>query len=612
LSSSLHSPPGSGEPVDEQRLFLRKKVSLPLPIELLPGKEVWLHDLGEGGLSVSGSSRLEPGTATFFKFEFPDANSVIEASGVVAWCNSSGRVGIRFTRIKPDSSAVLKRWLNSQPPTKESKTISERTAEVELQPPRAQHDVAQLRDTISAARLEGRAALNLIVERMLLLTRASGAAIALREADEVVCRATVGNAPDVGTRLKLDASVTGECYRTGNIVSITDSDHDPRVDPELCRRLEFRSLLVVPITMAEEVIGIAEVFSPIMGNFEGGDILLLGSIAEIIADIDRHEDDRWMIPAVRLAYDIPVLDQISPPESAEAAVIGPAIAPETSAANESAAGPETETRGGDVELQRSTGIANSDIAESLSDRKDAGNATGPDRNWKPHLYALLVAFISLLAVALGDFLDWHLSPRWRSAQFVTSARPAIPNQALDVARRADEKVDSDALPTSPARFENPPGLKPTTRTPTLLRKASASGETFDPNLRRISADDVQVEEQVPAATAWAPAKDRPAPLSGAAPTLDQSSATQLTPAKLLHRVEPIFPDFAKEAGLDGTILLSAIIDTNGRLKDMKLVSGNRALATEAFRALRDWRYRPYLLNGKPIEAETRIVMNFHR
>jgi protein TonB len=42
------------------------------------------------------------------------------------------------------------------------------------------------------------------------------------------------------------------------------------------------------------------------------------------------------------------------------------------------------------------------------------------------------------------------------------------------------------------------------------------------------------------------------------------------------------------------------------------MSGNRALATEAFRALREWRYRPYLLDGKPIEAETHIVMNFHR
>ena len=597
--------------MDEQRLFLRKKVSLPLPIELLPGKEVWLHDLGEGGLSVSGSSRLEPGTATFFKFQFPDANSVIEAAGVVAWCDSSGRVGIRFTRIKSDSSAVLKRWLKSQPGPEESKTVSERAVEVVLQPPRAHHDVAQLREAVSAARLEGRAALNLIVERMLLLTRASGAAIALREADEVVCRATVGNAPDVGTKLNLEASVTGECYRTGNIVSVTDSENDPRVDPELCRRLEFRALLAVPVTILEEVVGVAEVFSPIPGNFEGGDILLLGSIAEIIAEIHRPEEDRWMIPAVRLAYDIPVLDQVSHPERAEGRADGEVMAAQTSGAIESRAGLETETSTGQVEPQQST--ATPALVESRTDNHRQ-NAAAPDTNWKPHLYALLVALFALLAVALGDFLDWHLSPHWARAQVATSAHPATAEPPVGVAEPAVEKENSGALQTLPATAEDSSGFKPTTRTGMLLRKTSARDETLRPSLRRISAEDVQVEEQVPAAAALASVKSGSAPLSFTSPgtpPVDQLSAA-LTPAKLLHRVEPIFPDFAKEAGLDGTILLSAIIGTDGRLKDMKLVSGNRALATEAFRALRDWRYRPYLLNGKPIEAETRIVMNFHR
>jgi protein TonB len=76
-------------------------------------------------------------------------------------------------------------------------------------------------------------------------------------------------------------------------------------------------------------------------------------------------------------------------------------------------------------------------------------------------------------------------------------------------------------------------------------------------------------------------------------------------------VDPVTPDFAKEAGIDGTVLLSAVIGTDGKLKDVKFVSGDRALAIEAFRAVRDWRYRPYMLNGRPIEAETRIVMNFH-
>jgi protein TonB len=100
------------------------------------------------------------------------------------------------------------------------------------------------------------------------------------------------------------------------------------------------------------------------------------------------------------------------------------------------------------------------------------------------------------------------------------------------------------------------------------------------------------------------------PLAGSVPNLDSRNTAQLTPAKLLHRVDPVVPDFAKEEGIDGTVLLSAVIGTDGKLKDVKFVSGDRALAIEAFRAVRDWRYRPYMLNGKPIEAETRIVMNF--
>ena len=52
-------------------------------------------------------------------------------------------------------------------------------------------------------------------------------------------------------------------------------------------------------------------------------------------------------------------------------------------------------------------------------------------------------------------------------------------------------------------------------------------------------------------------------------------------------------------------------DVNGKVKNVKLVSGNGALATEAFRAVRQWRYTPYLLKGEPIEVETRIVMDFN-
>lgn len=267
----------------EQRLFLRKKVQTPLPIELLPGKEVWLDDLGEGGLSVSGSSPIEPGTATFFNFQFPDANSVIEAAGVVAWCGDSGRVGIRFTRIRPDSTAALRRWLNADLSAL-ANSLAGSAGNTQRQSTTRRFDIGEIRAEIVASGLTGDATLQFLCDRTVLLTRASGTAIALREGQALVCRATSGIAPKIGSKIYPDATLSGECFRTGNIINVADAERDARIDTRLQRELEFRSLLIVPVILSDEVIGIAEAFSPFAGNFEGGDILLLSSIAELIAE----------------------------------------------------------------------------------------------------------------------------------------------------------------------------------------------------------------------------------------------------------------------------------------------------------------------------------------
>src|SRR5438270_1583349 len=279
---------------------------MPLPVELFPGKEVWLNDLGEGGLGVSGSSRLELGTSTFFSFQFPDPNSVIEAAGVVAWCDLAGRAGVRFTRIKPDSSAVLKRWLKSEslPVARAEAGSLEPSSAAVLQPPRGGNECAELRQEILAANLHGQAALDMLVDRLMRLTRAAGAAIAWSDGDDVICRASSGNAPATGTKLNLDSSITGECYRTGNIVSVSDVDKDGRLDSVLCRELDMRSLLIVPVTAATEVVGVVEVFSSEAGNFDGGDTLLLGSMAEIIVELYIQEQAA-ITPPVKMAFDIP-------------------------------------------------------------------------------------------------------------------------------------------------------------------------------------------------------------------------------------------------------------------------------------------------------------------
>ena len=84
----------------------------------------------------------------------------------------------------------------------------------------------------------------------------------------------------------------------------------------------------------------------------------------------------------------------------------------------------------------------------------------------------------------------------------------------------------------------------------------------------------------------------------------------ITKGLLVHRVEPAYPTLARTARVQGEVVLSAIIDANGQITNLQLVSGHPMLVPAAFAAVREWRYKPYLLNGQPVEVETTITVIF--
>jgi len=79
---------------------------------------------------------------------------------------------------------------------------------------------------------------------------------------------------------------------------------------------------------------------------------------------------------------------------------------------------------------------------------------------------------------------------------------------------------------------------------------------------------------------------------------------------LLHRVEPEYPAIAKQAGIQGTVVIKAFISRTGAIERTELLSGPPLLAHAALEAVRQWRYRPYYLNNEPVEVETQITVNF--
>ena len=84
----------------------------------------------------------------------------------------------------------------------------------------------------------------------------------------------------------------------------------------------------------------------------------------------------------------------------------------------------------------------------------------------------------------------------------------------------------------------------------------------------------------------------------------------VTTGMLIHRVIPRYPSLARTARIQGQVVLDAVISKSGTIEKLKLASGPPMLAPAAIEAVKDWRYRPYLLNGQPVEVETKITVNF--
>lgn len=79
---------------------------------------------------------------------------------------------------------------------------------------------------------------------------------------------------------------------------------------------------------------------------------------------------------------------------------------------------------------------------------------------------------------------------------------------------------------------------------------------------------------------------------------------------LVSKVEPTYPMIARTARVQGEVLLAAIIGKDGRIQNLRLVSGHPMLARAALEAVSQWRYRPYVLNGEPVEVDTTIAVRF--
>ncbi len=267
-----------------------------------PGAMLDLHeivDISEDGVAIQCHSPLELERRVDLCLDLADCADHIYTTGQVVWSNPSGRAGLRFSELSPQAVARLREWLFV------NVMAGVANGEAEIASFAGSRDAASARpnytDTLAAVSAVQRqaealgsdlaAALQLIAERAQTLVRATGAAIALADADPdfMVCRASSGtDAPPVGARLQVGSGFSGECVKTGMLLRCDDTDLDPRVDRESCRALGIRSILAAPVRVGEKTIGLLEVFSPEPDAFSSSDGEALQRLAEaVLAAVNR-------------------------------------------------------------------------------------------------------------------------------------------------------------------------------------------------------------------------------------------------------------------------------------------------------------------------------------
>jgi protein TonB len=79
---------------------------------------------------------------------------------------------------------------------------------------------------------------------------------------------------------------------------------------------------------------------------------------------------------------------------------------------------------------------------------------------------------------------------------------------------------------------------------------------------------------------------------------------------LIRKTQPVYPPLARQARIQGVVVLQAQISKDGNIQNLQLISGHPMLAPAAIEAVKQWKYKPYLLNGEPVEVETQVMVNF--
>jgi len=418
--------------------------------------------------------------------------------------------------------------------------------------------------------------LNEIVEHARLATGATGAAIALTRDNEIVCRATTGNnAPGLGVRLEANSGLSGACVKSKKWQRCDDTETDPRVNAEVCRGLGIRSILVFPVIREDELLGVFEIFSPRPKAFSDREFQTLEGLSRnSVTNVDRVAD--------ALAAPAPL-----PPPSASSTE-PPATAGELETVDQLEVYPASV----DSEPVK---LVHTDVPAAVAEypaETVAPSRIQPRDRW--------MGFLTLTVIALALFLGWMMG-YVRRARAPVGAKASVSASGVTAKSNSRPGINS----SSNAASSNPDhSTVPSPATAPITAQKSgtqASASTVPPVGSLVVYDNGKVIFQSPPQTS--------SQTKGAA-RRPVKVPSQLADEYLLQRVEPEYPEAARQQHIQGPVVLEALVGKDGTVEKLSTISGDSQLSAAATDAVRQWRFKPFFKNGSPEEFRTQITVSF--
>jgi TonB family protein len=416
-----------------------------------------------------------------------------------------------------------------------------------------------------------------ILQQARLATAANGAVIALARGDRIVCRASLGDkAPTAGVSLNTRSGLAGACVQTREMQLCDDTLVDPRVNAVACRDLGIRSIVVLPVLDGGELWGVLELFSSTPRAFSESDLQALQSLSRKTSSTVRE--------AVESGSSTLGLEAFSqPPELDAVGPNGPEALPEP------------------VPIKA--------LAEPLALVR---------RDYRTNA-------LSAAVLALAVLLGWMVGRvGWSMAV----------NRAPDQISMTPEEAQASA-PVAPAVRPAPPRQEqaPTPAPPVVLKPAAqaaakpapkpktAASTPLDLNGGLVVYEHGKVVFQIGPTEKESPPEAEPGVAASAAiqhaATREDDGLAVAAPNSLpsangylLERVEPQYPEAARQQHIQGPVVLKVLVRPSGLVRETGVISGDPLLAKAATDAVRQWRFNPHQIKGKAVEFETRITVNF--